>query len=214
MNRLSSLFVSKYQPFQSLGNSRLLGNIQFCELNSISKRITSLSGTAPLNPNEHQLKKSLHTGYHYYKNSNKHSLDIKHDYNKNSVFNSDLTMAEYLKCNAWGMLTSVDVKKCNPKKIRDKDAIKQYVLKLCDLIEMKRYGPTVVTYFGANAQVEGYSMMQFIETSMISGHFANCSNSSYIDIFSCQPYDPKKVADFTKEFFEGADYSYSVLLRE
>ena len=43
-------------------------------------------------------------------------------------------------------------------------------------------------------------MTQLIETSLISGHFANDSNRAYLDIFSCKPYNPKIVEEFSKDF--------------
>jgi S-adenosylmethionine/arginine decarboxylase-like enzyme len=52
--------------------------------------------------------------------------------------------------------------------------------------------------------VAGYSMIQLIETSLISGHFANLTDSAYIDIFSCKAYDPGRVAEFTRTFFEAS----------
>jgi len=103
----------------------------------------------------------------------------------------------------WGLLTSVDVYNCDPKLIRSADEIKRYVKELCDLIEMKRFGETTVVFFGEDEKVQGYSMTQLIETSLISGHFADASNTAYIDIFSCKAYDPDTVADFTCSFFEG-----------
>ena len=41
-------------------------------------------------------------------------------------------------------------------------------------------------------------MVQLIETSLISGHFANDTNSAYLDIFSCKGYDPAVVEEFSK----------------
>ena len=102
----------------------------------------------------------------------------------------------------WGLLTSLDLYGCNPEIIRDSDKIKQYVRELCDLIDMKRFGECQVVHFGEDERVAGYSMIQLIETSLISGHFANHSNAAYIDIFSCKPYDSQRVADFTKGFFK------------
>lgn len=101
----------------------------------------------------------------------------------------------------WGLLTSVDCYGCNPGLIRSYEAIKIYVCDLCDLIEMKRFGETQVVHFGEDEKVAGYSMLQLIETSLISGHFANESNAAYIDIFSCKYYDPNMVAEFTKDYF-------------
>jgi S-adenosylmethionine/arginine decarboxylase-like enzyme len=102
----------------------------------------------------------------------------------------------------WGLLTSLDLYDCNPETIRDADKIKKYVVDLCRLIDMKRFGECQVVHFGEEDRVAGYSMIQLIETSLISGHFANLTNSAYIDIFSCKVYDPDTVAEFTQKFFE------------
>jgi S-adenosylmethionine/arginine decarboxylase-like enzyme len=101
----------------------------------------------------------------------------------------------------WGLLTSLDLYDCNPDTIRDANKIKQYVVELCTLIDMKRFGDCQVVHFGEEERVAGYSMIQLIETSLISGHFANLTNSAYIDIFSCKAYDPNTVAEFTRKFF-------------
>ena len=102
----------------------------------------------------------------------------------------------------WGLLTSLDLYDCNPDTIRDDRKIKRYVMELCDLIEMKRFGECQVVNFGDDERVKGYSMVQLIETSLISGHFADLTNAAYIDIFSCKSYDPDQVHRFTQEFFE------------
>ncbi len=43
-------------------------------------------------------------------------------------------------------------------------------------------------------------MTQLIETSLISGHFANKTNTVYLDVFSCKYYDPRAVGEFATEF--------------
>ena len=114
----------------------------------------------------------------------------------------------------WGILSSLDMKNCNPEIIRSSEKIKEYVVKLCDLIEMKRFGECQVVHFGEDEVVAGFSMTQLIETSLISGHFANLTNTAYIDIFSCKPYDPYLAAKFTQEFFQAEDFKINVLLRK
>lgn len=104
---------------------------------------------------------------------------------------------------AWGISCSVDVKNCDPAIIRNAALINEYVVQLCDLIEMKRFGECRVVHFGEDEKVAGYSMVQLIETSLISGHFANATNAAYIDVFSCKTYDPAVVAEFTKNYFMG-----------
>ncbi len=121
---------------------------------------------------------------------------------------------EYMDIDAWGMETIIDLKCCDPELIRDAEAIKRYVKELCELIEMNRFGDTIVVHFGEDEAVAGYSMVQLIETSLISGHFANATNNIYINIFSCKPYDPYVAAEFTKEFFKGEEYSFNVVLRK
>ncbi len=102
----------------------------------------------------------------------------------------------------WGLLTCIDLYKCDPDIIRDAQKIRQFVVELCDLIEMKRFGETQVVHFGEDERVAGYSMTQLIETSLISAHFANQTNTTYLDVFSCKAYDPQAVVDFAKGFFQ------------
>lgn len=106
--------------------------------------------------------------------------------------------------SVWGIATSIDIYNCDPATIRSAERIKQFVIELCDLIEMKRFGETLVVHFGEDERVAGYSMAQLIETSLISAHFANQTNAVYLDVFSCKPYDPTVVIDFAKEFFGGS----------
>lgn len=121
---------------------------------------------------------------------------------------------EYKLVNAWGLAAGIDLHGCNPETIRDADKIKQFVVELCEKIDMKRFGECTVVNFGEEARVAGFSMSQFIETSMISAHFANQTNTVYLDIFSCKYYNPYVAADFAKEFFGAKDYELHYTLRK
>lgn len=103
----------------------------------------------------------------------------------------------------WGIAGSIDIYDCDPATIRDAVKIREFVEKLCDLIEMKRFGETMVVHFGEEERVAGFSMVQLIETSLISAHFANLTNTVYLDVFSCKPYALETVEKFSKEFFKG-----------
>jgi S-adenosylmethionine/arginine decarboxylase-like enzyme len=102
---------------------------------------------------------------------------------------------------------------CNPALIRNAEKIYAFVDALCRLIDMKKFGPTVVVDFGKDPRVSGFSMTQLIETSLISGHFANQSNAAYIDIFSCKVYPPYVAATFAKEFFEAQEVRVTINFR-
>ena len=121
---------------------------------------------------------------------------------------------EYEAKDAWGLVSSIDLHNCNPETIRDAEKIKQFVVELCVRIDMKRFGECQVVNFGEDEKVAGFSMVQLIETSCISAHFANQTNTTYLDIFSCKYYSPHDAAEFAKEFFEASDYTLNYTLRK
>lgn len=114
----------------------------------------------------------------------------------------------------WGIASAIDIYDCEPGKIRNAELIKRFVVELCDLIEMKRFGETQVVHFGEDEKVAGFSMVQLIETSLISAHFANQSNATYLDVFSCKAYDPEKAARFATDYFGGRTYRLNVTYRQ
>jgi len=116
--------------------------------------------------------------------------------------------------NPWGVLTSVDLYDCDGHVIHDPDQIKEFVVRLCEKIDMKRFGDCRVVHFGEDEKVAGYSMTQLIETSLISGHFANETNTAYLDIFSCKFYEPREVAEFALSFFRASHYKMQIALRK
>ena len=125
-----------------------------------------------------------------------------------------MTEKEFNKSKLWGMSMSLDLYECNPDTIRDAQLIKEYVKQLCDLIEMKTYGECQVVHFGDDPKVTGFSMTQLIETSLVSGHFANNTNAAYLDIFSCKWYDENKVREFSERFFEAGSSVTNVSKRK
>lgn len=114
----------------------------------------------------------------------------------------------------WGVSSAIDLYDCDLDLMNDADAIREFVRILCDRIKMKRYGETQVVFFGDEPRVQGYSMTQLIETSLISAHFANASHAIYLDVFSCAPYDPEDAAQFAKEFFKASQYEIHVTHRK
>lgn len=121
---------------------------------------------------------------------------------------------EYKLVDAWGLDAGIDLHNCNSATIRDGEKIKRFVRELCEKIGMKRFGETVVVNFGEEERVAGFSMVQLIETSLISGHFANRNNTAYLDIFSCKYYNPYDAAELAKKFFEASDYTLHYTFRK
>ncbi len=114
---------------------------------------------------------------------------------------------------AWGIASSIDIYHCTPWIIRSETAIRQFVIELCELIQMKRFGDTQIVHFGEEERVAGYSMVQLIETSLISAHFANLSHTAYLDVFSCKAYDPEAVQAFSQTYFGGSHSILNVTMR-
>ncbi|MDD5194936.1 MAG: S-adenosylmethionine decarboxylase [Candidatus Omnitrophica bacterium] len=114
----------------------------------------------------------------------------------------------------FGFELIMDLYGCDLKVMTSKQKLTQYVNKLCKLIEMKKYGKVQLPYFGLEKpQTKGYSLLQFIETSSITGHFSEYWRTSYLNIFSCKPYDHKLAAKFTKEFFKARKMKIHYIVR-
>ena len=118
------------------------------------------------------------------------------------------------KTDYWGVSTSIDLYDCDLALMQNADAIREFVVQLCDRIKMRRYGETQVVFFGDEPRVQGFSMTQLIETSLISAHFADASKAIYLDVFSCAPYSSEDTAKFAAEYFKAARYQFQVVHRK
>lgn len=108
-----------------------------------------------------------------------------------------------MKKKTYGYELVMDLYDCDIEVLASKKKLKEYVGTLCRLIKMKKFGKTLIPYFGDNAAyTKGYSLVQLIETSSITGHFSELWKTAYINIFSCLKYDSEKAKKFTKEFFK------------
>lgn len=103
----------------------------------------------------------------------------------------------------WGQYLSVDLGECDPEQIRSNESIVSFIENLIKEIGMKQYGKVLTERFALHdTKVAGYSAMCFLETSSITAHFAEESNSVYIDIFTCSVIDVEKTVRFCIDFFD------------
>ena len=66
---------------------------------------------------------------------------------------------------------------------------------------MKAYGEPIIEHFATHEEkASGFSLVQLIETSAITGHFCDINGDFYLDIFSCKSFS----VDIAKEIV----YSY------
>ncbi len=101
----------------------------------------------------------------------------------------------------YGYTLSLDLADCNDN-IKDKNLLELFVSELCKEIYMKPYGKPVIVHFG-KGHTTGYSLVQLIETSSITGHFTDKHRTAHLDIFSCKKFSPSKATKFCKEYFGG-----------
>lgn len=119
-----------------------------------------------------------------------------------------------MKKKTYGYELIIDLYKCEIDILSSKKRLQEYVNKLCKLIKMKKFGKTLIPYFGDNAvYTKGYSLVQLIETSSITGHFSDLWKTAYINIFSCRKYDADKATKFTKEFFKAKKMKARLIIR-
>ena len=113
---------------------------------------------------------------------------------------------------AWGKHLLINAARGNSN-IKCAKAITNFSVRLVKDIDMKAYGPPQVQHFGIDNKA-GYTLVQLIETSNITGHFCDDTGDFYIDVFSCKDYDEKKVLSLINTVFEPYTIGYSVLFRD
>jgi S-adenosylmethionine/arginine decarboxylase-like enzyme len=102
----------------------------------------------------------------------------------------------------WGMLAAIDLHGCERRRVEDENAIRAFVPCVIDAIGMRAHGPLHIERFG-NGELEGWSAMQFIETSSITIHADEFACRCFIDVFSCRAFDPDVAAAIAVLHFGG-----------
>ena len=102
----------------------------------------------------------------------------------------------------WGMLAAIDLHGCEFAPLADADTIRAFVPAVIEAVGMRAHGPLLIDRFG-DGELEGWSAMQFIETSSITVHADEASGRCFVDVFSCKPFDGDRAAAVAVEHFGG-----------
>jgi S-adenosylmethionine/arginine decarboxylase-like enzyme len=102
----------------------------------------------------------------------------------------------------WGMLAAIDLHGCERRRLEDPGSIRAFVPAVIEAIGMRAHGPLHIERFGAG-ELEGWSAMQFIETSSITIHLDEVSERAFVDVFSCRQFDPETAAAIATSHFGG-----------
>lgn len=112
----------------------------------------------------------------------------------------------------WGKSVSINLFSCNHKYISDPAKIQSYIKDVIAYIKMEAHGPCHIERFGSG-NLEGYSAMQFIETSSITLHADELHDRCFVDIFSCKDFNSDRAAKYTQRYFGSKNMSHATLTR-
>lgn len=115
----------------------------------------------------------------------------------------------------WGYHLILDCKGCEKEKIKDGKNIEAFVKHLVNAIDMKAYGePQIVHFATHDPEKGGYSLVQLIETSAITGHFVDLNGDVYLDVFSCKEYSIETVKEVVISYFSAESIKTTYLTRQ
>jgi S-adenosylmethionine/arginine decarboxylase-like enzyme len=90
----------------------------------------------------------------------------------------------------WGKHLVLDCSSCDREAVQSADAIRAFCEDLVASIGMVAYGEPVLAHFATHLpEAAGYSLVQLIETSAVTGYFCDKSGDAYLDVFSCKDLD-------------------------
>ena len=111
----------------------------------------------------------------------------------------------------WGYHLLLDCSGC--KNIDSRDHIYNFVKELVNRIDMEAHGEPIIEYLLPGDPKQGYSLMQLITTSNITGHFMELDGTAYFDIFSCKEFDIETAKAVVKDYFDPKKIRVNFLTR-
>ena len=115
---------------------------------------------------------------------------------------------------AWGHHLLLNIAGCNDS-VRDESAIRAFTRDLVDAIGMVAHGDPLIEHFAEHLpDAAGYSLVQLIETSAVTGHFSDNNRDAYLDIFSCKPFNTDAAIAVAERHFRPASISMLNLSRD
>jgi S-adenosylmethionine/arginine decarboxylase-like enzyme len=102
----------------------------------------------------------------------------------------------------WGTLAAIDLHGCESVRLADPDCIRVFVGAMVEAIGMVAHGPLALERFG-HGDLEGWSAMQFIQTSTVVVHADEIAGRCFVDVFSCAPFDAELAGAVAVDHFGG-----------
>jgi S-adenosylmethionine/arginine decarboxylase-like enzyme len=124
-------------------------------------------------------------------------------------------MVDQRKSKHWGYHAVFDCRGGALEVITNGSMIQKFIRELVNKIDMKAYGEPVLEHFATHDPDKGgYTVMQMIETSSITGHFVDKTGDFYLDVFSCKPFDLEICQVYIDDFFKPKNISSRFIKRQ
>lgn len=115
----------------------------------------------------------------------------------------------------WGQHLVLDLGDCDRKAVRSAKTIRAFTKELVVAIDMIAYGEPLLARFATHdRKAAGYSLVQLIETSNITAHFAEFTGDVYLDIFSCKKFDDDIAVAVVNKYFKPKTVRRTTLARQ
>jgi S-adenosylmethionine/arginine decarboxylase-like enzyme len=115
----------------------------------------------------------------------------------------------------WGKHLIIDMSAGDRERVQSAQHISRFVETLVETIGMRAYGAPLLEHFAEHLpEAAGYSLVQLIETSAITGHFCDLSGDAYIDIFSCKDFDAELAVEVVRTAFRPQHINFITLVRQ
>lgn len=112
----------------------------------------------------------------------------------------------------WGLEYQYDGYDCNHTTIRNSAIIHDFAKELVLAIDMVAYGDPIIVHFGTGDKA-GYTLIQLIETSNITAHFIEETNSLALNVFSCKVFNPHTVDAVINRYFSPKRSKHRIINR-
>lgn len=113
----------------------------------------------------------------------------------------------------WGQHLIVDARAGDLARVQNAETIIDFVGNLVENIGMVAFGKPILKHFGTH-DLAGYSLVQLIETSAVTGHFVDSTGDFYLDVFSCKPFDAEEAIKIINDSFRPQALSKMVITRQ
>lgn len=115
----------------------------------------------------------------------------------------------------WGKHLIIDMSAGDKERVRSVEHISRFVETLVETLGMKAYEAPVLEHFAEHApEAAGYSLVQLIESSAITGHFCDSSGDAYIDILSCKDFQAELAVEVVRAAFRPEHINFMTLARQ